>query len=60
MPSGYSHFDPCRTANRLRAGDFISQAGTTGNASRREQPTAGCEADGASAANHDAVAPRDE
>ena len=60
MASDYSDFDALRAAKRLRAGDFIAPARASGKPSYCEQPTAGCEADGASAADHDAANARDQ
>jgi hypothetical protein len=52
--------DSRRSDNGLRGGDrFIAQASSTATA-LLGQPSARCKADGASAANHDAAAARDE
>jgi hypothetical protein len=60
IPSDYSNFDPPWIAKRLRHGYFIAQPRPTTNTAFFDQPRVGCEADGASAAAHDAVDSRDE
>jgi hypothetical protein len=60
IPSDYSNFDPRWIAKRLRPGDFIAQSRPTTNTAFFDHPLFGCEADGASAASHDAVDSRDE
>jgi hypothetical protein len=58
-PSDNSNFDLHWIANRLRLGDIARPRATT-NTAFFDKPAAGCEADRASAANHDATGPRDE